>query len=134
MRILRCGALALAFAVVPACSSLPPAGQASEGIFSKSQSLEIRAYALVETYSAALDAAAILVARPHTPAALVSALARAELAATPAAQSVLAALAVYREASRGTDPGAARVAEGELAQALAQAGPPITALSIAAGG
>lgn len=124
MRIFRCTALTLALAILPACSSLPFAQLAKQAPISRVQSLEIQAFALVESYSIALEAAARLVANPQTPQALVNALARAEANATPAAASLLRALALFQQAP-GAQTGTA------LAQALAAARDPIRQFSSA---
>ncbi len=124
MRLIRCAALSFALALLPACSSLPFAPLAKQAPISRVQSLEIQAYALVETYSIALEAAARLVAQPQTPQALVNALARAEAAATPAAANLLRALALFQQAPDAQTSKA-------LAQALANARGPIRQFSSA---
>lgn len=125
MRIIRCAALTLALAILPACSSLPFGSFTKQASISRVQSLEIQAYALVETYSIALESAARLVAQPQTPEVLVRALARAEAAATPAAAKLLRALKLFQQTPDVR-------ARKDLAQALADARSPISQFSSAA--
>lgn len=125
MRIIRCAALTLALAILPACSSLPYVPFTKQASISRVQSLEIQAYALVETYSIALESAARLVAQPQTPEVLVRALARAEAAATPAAAKLLRALKLFQQTPDVR-------ARKDLAQALADARSPISQFSSAA--
>lgn len=134
MRIIRCAALTLALAILPACSSLPFGPFTKQASISRVQSLEIQAYALVETYSTALDAAARLVAQPSTPAPVITALARAEAVATPAAAALLGALRAYARAGQSPESAPTLSAAGQnLARAMEAARGPITALSSAAG-
>ena len=89
---------------------------------------------MVETYSTALDAAARLVAQPSTPAAVITALARAEAVATPAAAALLGALRAYKRAEQSPASAPTLSAAGQnLTRAVEAARGPITALSSAAG-
>lgn len=133
MRTIRLAALALAFTFMPACSTLPPGANAGAQAQALT-SLERQAYALVEIYSTALDAASRLVAHPDTAPALVDALSRAEAVATPAAHAVLAALDASVRAAHG--PESARDSASALmalAQAIEEARGPISQLAEASG-
>ncbi len=87
---IRVMALALALAIIPACASLP-----IETTVAAARTPDQRAYALLHSYAAMLEEAADIVGDPATPAEARAALARAERAATPAAEALRAAMRAY---------------------------------------
>lgn len=130
MRTIRLAAMALVFTLLPACSTLPLGPDGAHTQAQPAASLEAQAYALVEIYSSALNAAASLVAHPDTPPAIVAALARAEAVATPAANAVLGALAVSLRAAQSPESTIdSTKAHRALAQAIEDARGPIRQLA-----
>lgn len=129
MRFLRTVALAAAFTLVPACAALPIASPVAAA-----PTPELKAYAALESYRAALEEAADLAARPETPRALITALAVAERTATPAAEALYRALVAHlaAQAALARDPMAAEaaaLAAIRLNGALQAASGPLTAFT-----
>lgn len=93
---MRALALAIALAETPACAALN--APKFENPVAAAKTAEQTAYALLETYAAVLEEATDLVRDPATPASLTQALARAERAATPAAETLRAAFVGYLRA------------------------------------
>jgi hypothetical protein len=114
---LRTIGLAIALAATPACSTLRAASPVPA-----EASLEQNAYALIGAYALTLDEATALVKNPATPRAVKTALAKAEMVATPAVELVKVAAIAHRRGETGAT-GAA------LAHALAQAQGPAFALA-----
>jgi len=119
-RTLRALALGFALACVPACATLFPAPTERTA----AQTLEQRAYVLLNGYAAVLEEAADLVRDPATPAALVRALAQAEATATPAIDALHQALSAYAAADAATRASLADT----LWQAIASAETPVAAM------
>ncbi len=117
-RFFRVLGLALAIAATPACASFAPRVQ---NPISAAQTIEQRAYALLNTYAAVLEEAADIARDPAVPIEFKRVLSRAEATATPAIEALNAALRVYLE---GRDVAAA--AELEHASNAAEA--PVSAL------
>lgn len=93
-RFLRVIAMALVMAATPACATYAPR---SENLFAAAETVDQRAYALLNTYAAVLEEAADLARDPAVPIELKQALARAEATATPAVEALNAALRVHLE-------------------------------------
>src|SRR5690606_31349589 len=93
---LRVLALSLALAAAPACAAFDLGASGIENPLAAAQTLDQRAYALLESYAAVLEEAADIVRDPATPDDVRRALARAEAAATPVVEALHAALAAHR--------------------------------------
>lgn len=93
---LRAMALALALAATPACASL--ATPKLENPVAAAKTADQTAYALLESYAAVLEEATDIVRNPSAPAVLKQGLVRAELVATPAADTLRAAFVAYLRA------------------------------------
>ncbi|MBC7770549.1 MAG: hypothetical protein H7124_17345 [Phycisphaerales bacterium] len=119
-RTLRALALGFALACVPACASVfPPVTEQHA-----SQTLEQRAYVLLNGYAAVLEEAADLVRDLDTPPAVIRALAQAEAAATPSVEALHQALTAYAAADAATR--ASRT--DALSQAIEAAEAPVAAM------
>lgn len=92
-RALHALALACALTLAPAC-----AGMRFENPVAAAQSLDQRAYALIQTYAALVEEAADVVRDPASPLALKRALGQAEAAATPRVLALEQAAAAYLRA------------------------------------
>lgn len=93
---LRALALALALAATPACAAVRAPTLANP--VAAAQTADQKAYALLETYAATLEAATGLVRDPALPVEAKRALIRAEAAATPAAETLRIAYVGYLRA------------------------------------
>lgn len=105
-RFLRVIAIALVMAATPACATFAPR---SVNPLEAAESVDQRAYALLNSYAAVLEEAADIARDPAVPIELKRALARAEAAATPAVEALNAALRVHLE--RRDDASAAQLRE-----------------------
>lgn len=105
--------IALALAASPACAALAP----FTAPVVAAQTLDQRAYALLHTYAAVIEEAADVVRDPAAPDAVKRALARAEAAATPAAEVLAATVSAYLRARAEYD--AAGTESATLAFAIA---------------
>lgn len=138
---LRVAVLALAFAALPSCSSLPILGAQIENPVAVARTLDQQAYAILDTYAVLVEEAAKIVSDPNVPISAKRALGQAEKVATPAAQVVESALAAYMRAradfqaassqsqtalQRAAD--ALSIAGQRLSQAIAAASPAMAQL------
>jgi hypothetical protein len=134
MRLVRALALAsLLGLAAPVAGCAGQDGPIPNPVFA-AETLEQRALALLETYTALLETATEVLADVRTPRRVADGLIRAEAVATPAVETAEIALAAYGRARARyeADPrGAAAalaIAAGELETALAQAAGPVGAL------
>ena len=131
--VFRTFVLAGALTLTPSC-----AAPKLENPVAAARTTNQRAYALIETYGALIEEATVLVRDPSVPAQAKHALGAAERVATPAVETLEAALAAYdradadmRAINASDKTGAARAAATlaaaiqRLTQALAAAEAPI---------
>ncbi|MEZ5996067.1 MAG: hypothetical protein R3C25_09945 [Hyphomonadaceae bacterium] len=97
-RILSVLALALLLAALPACAQLRIGDSQIDNPVAAARTLDQRAYALLNAYAAVIEEATDVVRDPATPVSVMRALARAERAATPAAETLEIAVAAYMRA------------------------------------
>jgi hypothetical protein len=95
---LRVIALALALAATPACASVQVGETEFANPVAAARTLDQRAYALLHTYAAIIEEATDIVGDPAAPMAFKRALGQAERIATPAAEALEIAIAVYARA------------------------------------
>lgn len=138
MRSVRALLAATALCGASACAGFPVTPPRLERPAAPAYSLELQAYAAIESYRAALEGATALVSRPETPEPVVRALAAAEALATPAMQLLAASLSEYLRASAALEraPSQSAAAEAALAgaaltAALTRAEAPLAALRAA---
>ena len=117
MRSLRVAVAALLLLVASACAALH-----LDDPLAAAKTPDQEAYALMETYAAMLEEGAKLAADPAAPASVKRSLAGAEAVATPAVQSLKAALEAHLDAERAgaSDPAAAARAAAAIAEAAAR--------------
>jgi hypothetical protein len=127
----RAFALACVLSTAPACAHLP----SFENPVAAAERADQQAYALLRTYAAIVETAAVIVADPNTPAALRRALAHAERAATPAAETLGLAVRAYVSARVDLEAApsdnaaiAVAIAANRLSEALQAAQTPIDEL------
>lgn len=127
---LRAFALACALALTPACAALHLSAPSVPNPVEAAQTTDQRAYALLASYAALIEAATDIVRDPAVPIEAKRALGRAEAAATPAARTLEAAFAAYlrarsafESAADGDQSAVSRTAAalGAAAQALSEA-------------
>jgi hypothetical protein len=92
---LRALALACALATTPACAALQIGQTRIENPVAAARTLDQRAYALLQAYAAVLEEATDVIRHPATPVGVTQALATAERAATPAAETLQIAVTAY---------------------------------------
>lgn len=100
---LRALALALALAVTPACASVQVGATRIENPVAAAQTLDQRAYALLNVYAAVIEEATDIVRDPVVPLGFKRALGQAERVATPAAETLEIAFAAYLRARADFD-------------------------------
>ncbi|MGE0829202.1 MAG: hypothetical protein AB7O04_07615 [Hyphomonadaceae bacterium] len=92
---LRALALGCALALTPACASTQTGQPLVENPLSAAQTIDQRAYALLQSYAAVIEEATDVVNDPAVPLAFKRALGNAERAATPAAETLEIAVRGY---------------------------------------
>jgi len=92
---IRALALGIALAVTPACASLQLGDTRFENPVSAAQTLDQRAYAVLNIYAAMIEEAADIVRDPNAPIGFKRALGNAERIATPAAETLEIAVTAY---------------------------------------
>lgn len=92
---LRTLALACAFTVMPACASLQIGQTRFENPIAAAQTIDQRAYALINAYAAVVEEATDIVNDPTAPMPFKRALGTAERTATPAIETLEIAVAAY---------------------------------------
>lgn len=140
-RPLRTLALACALALTPACAALQIGETRIENPVAAGRTLDQRAYALLNAYSAVIEEATDIVRDPAAPLAFKRALGQAERVATPSAETLQIAVAAYVraradfEASSGeSEPALQRaaaaltIAARRLSEAIENAQTPISEL------
>lgn len=131
-------ALACALAFTPACAALH---LNAPNPIAAAQTDDQRAYALIQSYAALIEAATAIIRDPAVPLEAKRAIGRAEAAATPSVQTLeiafsayLRARTAYEAASGGDDSTLARAlnalnaATQALGQAIARAQAPVSEL------
>jgi hypothetical protein len=92
---IRVIALSCALAFTPACAALQIGQTRIENPLAAAQTIDQRAYALLHAYAAVVEEATDIVRDPAAPLAFKRALGQAERVATPAAETLQAAVSAY---------------------------------------
>jgi hypothetical protein len=124
---LRAFVLGVALALTPACAALQLGETQIENPMSAAQTLDQRAYALLNAYAAVIEEATDIVRDPSAPLAFKRALGQAERVATPAAETLQIAVTAYVRA-RSDFAAALTIAAQRLSQAIEAARAPVSEL------
>jgi hypothetical protein len=92
---IRVIALSCALAFTPACAALQLGQTRIENPLAAAQTIDQRAYALLHAYAAVVEEATDIVRDPAAPLTFKRALGQAERVATPAAETLQAAVSAY---------------------------------------
>jgi hypothetical protein len=92
---IRVIALSCALALTPACAALQIGQTRIENPLDAAQTIDQRAYALLHAYAAVVEEATDIIRDPAAPLAFKRALGQAEGVATPAAETLQAAVSAY---------------------------------------